>query len=86
VQRAVVAPVARRTPWEQQAMLGFDRRPLDTRAVRQTVALVYYMETDTHFLEVDLEEDLEEGRNGLVQLKGSSVAAAVRTRRTPRKV
>ena len=63
-------------------MLAFDRQPLDTRAVRQTVALEYHTETHTHLLE----GDLEEGRNGLAQLEGSSVVAPVHTRRTPQKV
>jgi len=63
-------------------MLAFDRRPLDTRAVRHTVVLEYYTETETHLLE----GDLEEGRNGPARLEGSSVVATVHKRRTPRKV
>lgn len=40
------------------------------------------METET----LVLEGDLEEGRNDLVRLEGSSVVTPVQTRRTPRKV
>ena len=66
-------------------MLAFDRQPpFDSRAVRQTVALELYTETDTHWHV--LEGDLEEGRNGPVRLEGSSVVAPVHTSRTPRKV